>query len=236
MFPPAPDSTRKLLSAPTACDKEAKMVPFGTGVVLYVPAVLVMLPLAGMFAPLVALTCMPEMSNVSSLAPPTEVTVIVIVIVESLVTAAEAAVMLPFRARVVVTAAPVLNFQPIGDEIIIVSLAPVVKVPAPSISETVPSVVYADDVALAALSAEMFVPPVAGVTVTCPHAVKPARTINTSVVEIAVVNFFMSDLSKGDLVFSNWLEKLENDGTACCRPAKLFSVDRMRDVNAIPHL
>ena len=51
-----------------------------------------------------------------------------------------------------------------------------------------------------------------------------------------VVNFFMSVLSKGDLVFSNWLEKLENDGTACFRPAKLFSVDRMRDVNAIPHL
>jgi hypothetical protein len=60
MFPPAANSTRKLLTAPATCDKEPKFVlPFTIPVIVAVPgvpAVRRMFPLAGKFAPLTART------------------------------------------------------------------------------------------------------------------------------------------------------------------------------------
>ena len=71
IFPVAVDSTRKLVSAPGACDKEPKFV---TSLVMPeivpvpgLPEVLRILPLAGILAPFVARTCIPEIVREASL-------------------------------------------------------------------------------------------------------------------------------------------------------------------------
>src|SRR5919197_6386294 len=108
---------------------------------------------------------MPLMVSVSANeVPPTESVTVMVV----LVTAIEAAVMsLPEVNEPL--PAPVLKLQPLGAVRMRVLLVPVAKSPllAPLSAMTMfPSVVYCGDVALAALSADMLVPPLAGVTVT----------------------------------------------------------------------
>ena len=121
------------------------------------------------------------MIKVSKAFPP--LTVSVIVRVAELLTATDAAVILRPDVKVMFGTADVLNANPAGVFRISVTPVPAVKSElAPSFMEMGPRVVHAGEVALAAVSAKMFVPPVALVIVTVAHARPPstsahARTI-----------------------------------------------------------
>ncbi len=154
-----------------------------------------MFPLFGIKDPSSAFTWIPEIVKSSFLSVPEIVKVTVIVVVVTLI---EAAVMF-FEAENDTDPTPLLNFQPVGTVKIKVpdpAKSPVLLDPDPSETVISPSVVKvppAGDVEFNALSAEILVPPDAGLTITvsvnntsackpevCPSAVNKSVSLPAS--------------------------------------------------------